>query len=86
MAATLDLVGEFEELSAKFAAARDGLGEVIFGQEDVIDLTQFGNIDSIDDLQITQNGANTVIQAGNTEIVLENFDSGNLNSFDFDFA
>ncbi|MEQ1929411.1 MAG: MoxR family ATPase [Parvularculaceae bacterium] len=39
MAATLDLVGEFEELSAKFAAARDGLGEVIFGQEDVIDLT-----------------------------------------------
>jgi MoxR-like ATPase len=35
----LDLIGEFEELSAKFATAREGLGEVIFGQEEVIDLT-----------------------------------------------
>jgi MoxR-like ATPase len=37
--AALDLVGEFEELSAKFASARDSLSEVIFGQEEVIDLT-----------------------------------------------
>jgi MoxR-like ATPase len=35
----LDLIEEFEELSAKFASAREELGKVIFGQEDVIDLT-----------------------------------------------
>lgn len=34
-----DLISEFEDLSAKFSAARDGLSEVIFGQEEVIDLT-----------------------------------------------
>ncbi|NWG71600.1 MAG: MoxR family ATPase [Parvularculaceae bacterium] len=34
-----DLISEFEDLSAKFAAARDALGEVIFGQEEIIDLT-----------------------------------------------
>ena len=35
----MDLIEEFNELSAKFAAAREGLGAVIFGQEEVIDLT-----------------------------------------------
>ena len=34
-----DLVREFDEISAKFAAAREGLGQVIFGQEEVIELT-----------------------------------------------
>jgi len=33
------LIDEFDDLSAKFAAARDGLSQVIFGQEEVIDLT-----------------------------------------------
>lgn len=34
-----DLVREFDEISARFAAAREGLGEVIFGQEEAIELT-----------------------------------------------
>ena len=34
-----DLIQEFDELSAKFAAARESLGKVVFGQPEVIDLT-----------------------------------------------
>ena len=34
-----DLVREFDEISRKFTAAREGLDEVIFGQEEVIGLT-----------------------------------------------
>ncbi|MFQ5564492.1 MAG: AAA family ATPase [Parvularculaceae bacterium] len=34
-----NLIEEFDEISQKFAAARAALGKVIFGQEEVIDLT-----------------------------------------------
>ena len=34
-----DLLKEFEEVSASFGSARQGLGRVIFGQDEVIDLT-----------------------------------------------
>ena len=37
--AETDLVAEFDELSSKFAAAREELHEVIFGQEEVVELT-----------------------------------------------
>ncbi|MEE2690936.1 MAG: MoxR family ATPase [Pseudomonadota bacterium] len=34
-----DIVRAFDEISGKFAAARQALGEVIFGQEEVVELT-----------------------------------------------
>lgn len=34
-----DIVHQFEEISAKFARARENLGKVVFGQQDVIELT-----------------------------------------------
>jgi MoxR-like ATPase len=34
-----DLLREFDAISARFAAAREGLQQVIFGQEEVVDLT-----------------------------------------------
>ena len=37
--ASADLIAAFEETSARFAAVREALGAVIFGQEEVVDLT-----------------------------------------------
>jgi len=34
-----DIVQQFDEISAKFARARENLGKVVFGQQDVIELT-----------------------------------------------
>ncbi|MEO1243002.1 MAG: MoxR family ATPase [Pseudomonadota bacterium] len=34
-----DLIQQFDEISAKFARAREGLGKIVFGQRDVIELT-----------------------------------------------
>ena len=34
-----DQIPAFDEISAKFAAARKALGKVVFGQKEVIDLT-----------------------------------------------
>lgn len=39
LADTTDLLNDFTEISEKFAAARDGLQKIIFGQEEVLDLT-----------------------------------------------
>jgi MoxR-like ATPase len=35
----IDVLKEFDETTARFRAAREGLGKVVFGQEEVIDLT-----------------------------------------------
>jgi Ca2+-binding RTX toxin-like protein len=44
------------------------------------------NRDSFEELVITQNGANTEINAGNVKVVLSNFAAANLTEDDFNFS
>ena len=57
--------------------------------EDVIDLTQFPDVDSMDDLDITSYGNNVRIELSGTDylttIILSGFDVANLDSSDFLF-
>ena len=57
--------------------------------EDVIDLTEFADINSMDDLNITSHGDNILIELSSTDyltaIILSNFDMNNLDSSDFLF-
>ena len=57
--------------------------------EDVIDLTEFNDINSMDDLDIVSHGDNVRIELSGTDylttIILSNFDVNNLDSSDFLF-
>ena len=57
--------------------------------EDVIDLTEFTGINSMDDLDIVSHGDNVLIQVSGadylTTIILSDFDVGNLDNSDFLF-
>ena len=57
--------------------------------EDVIDLTEFADINSMDDLNITSHGDNILIELSSTgyltAIILSDFDVNNLDSLDFLF-
>ena len=57
--------------------------------EDVIDLTEFAGINSIDDLELISHGDNVQIEVSDTDyltiIILSDFDVGNLDATDFLF-
>ena len=57
--------------------------------EDVIDLTEFAGINSIDDLELISHGDNVQIEVSGTDyltiIILSDFDVGNLDNSDFLF-
>ena len=57
--------------------------------EDVIDLTQFTGVNSMDDLDIVSHGDNVRIEVSGTDylttIILSDFDMSNLDNSDFMF-